>query len=185
MLMEVDDRKPGHGWTARLLLAGDSALAGSVGFWSRGVVGRMKDCSAALGAQLDPLLLLAGPHPPVSPTSPPMVGLVESTGTRTRRARLQREGIGANGTFSPCPATVNRCAHATSPSIVVLIPPLWWNVGWCCKLVWTPWPLSSHMVIVPATTGRCRFLDRAEQLGMVGALRVAGEPLPFGAWPAE
>ena len=40
---------------------------------------------------------------------------VSSRLTRSRRARLQRDGIGANGTSKPLPVIVNPCAHATPP----------------------------------------------------------------------
>ena len=63
-----------------------------------------------------PLLLLTAPHPP---TSQPTLALAEPPNTRTRRARLQRDGIGANGTLSPLPVTVNPCAQSTPPSIDV------------------------------------------------------------------
>ena len=53
------------------------------------------------------------------PHSPSLVVLAAPTGTRTRRARLQRDGIGAKGTFSPLPVTVNPCLHAMSPLTVV------------------------------------------------------------------
>ena len=60
-------------------------------------------------------LLLTGHNHHTHPHSPSLVVLAAPTGTRTRRARLQRDGIGANGTFKPLPVIVNPCAHATPP----------------------------------------------------------------------
>ena len=90
--------------------------------------------AAEIYTTIAPLLLLTGPHPP---TSQPMVVLVKPPTTRTRRARLQRDGIGANGTFNPLPVTVNPCPQPTPPSIVVegsaetALPPhrAWLHVG--------------------------------------------------------
>ena len=62
-----------------------------------------------------------------------------------------------------------------------LLPPAWWNVGWCCRPVWTLWPLPSHMVLVPAIKVRGRFVPRVEQLGMMGVRSVVGEVLPCAA----
>ena len=54
-----------------------------------------------------PLIIGVTPHPCAALAEPPV--------TRSRRARLQRDGIGANGIFKPLPVIVNPCAHATPP----------------------------------------------------------------------
>ena len=109
--------------------------------------------AAKVYTTMGPLLLLAGPH---APTSQPTVALVEPPDTRTRRARLQRDGIGANGTFNPLPVTVNPCPQPTPPSIVV--------------------EGSAETALPPG-----RFVPRVEQLGMMGVRSVVGEVLPCAA----
>ena len=52
-------------------------------------------------------LLLQPPDPPISKSRG------ESADNRAQRARLQRDGIGASGTFKPLMVTVNPCAQAT------------------------------------------------------------------------
>ena len=88
--------------------------------------------------------------------SPPVV---EPPGARIRRARLQRDGIGAKGTFNPPPLTVNPCAQVTPPLIVTAWLPL-------CKL------------LMSACRGRRRFVDRVEQLAALGMGLVTTEPKP-------
>ena len=101
-----------------------------------------------------PLLIEALPSE-LSPSPP----VVEPPGARTRRARLQRDGIGAKGTFNPPPLTVNPCAQVTPPLIVTAWLPL-------CKL------------LMSACRGRRRFVDRVEQLAALGMGLVTTEPKP-------
>ena len=105
-----------------------------------------------------PLLIEALPSE-LSPSPP----VVEPPGARTRRARLQRDGIGAKGTFNPPPLTVNPCAQVTPPLIVTAWLPL-------CKL------------LMSACRGRRRFVDRVEQLAALEMGLVTTEPKPSEVW---
>ena len=107
-----------------------------------------------------PLLIEALPSE-LSPSPP----VVEPPGARTRRARLQRDGIGAKGTFNPPPLTVNPCAQVTPPLIVS---------------AWLPLPL--YKLLMSACRGRRRFVDRVEQLAALEMGLVTTEPKPSEVW---
>ena len=107
-----------------------------------------------------PLLIEALPSE-LSPSPP----VVEPPGARIRRARLQRDGIGAKGTFNPPPLTVNPCAQVTPPLIVS---------------AWLPLPL--YKLLMSACRGRRRFVDRVEQLAALEMGLVTTEPKPSEVW---
>ena len=79
---------------------------------------RNQHTPAARGCSYTTMDTLPLPIVPMQSDAPPSQTLTEPPDARTRRARLHRDGIGANGTFNPPPLTVNPCAQATPPLTV-------------------------------------------------------------------
>ena len=154
-----------------------------------------------------PLFIGGTPHPCAALAEPPV--------TRSRRARLQRDGIGANGIFKPLPVIVNPCAHATPPAtapppplapravcvscgcagcnallpllLPLPLPPRPRVHGRYKWLAWAASALTSRVVKLPASTGRRRFATTVEHVGMLGGPLAAAVPLASGvrALPME
>ena len=79
---------------------------------------RNQHAPAARGCSYTTMAPLPLPIVPMQSDAPPSQTLTEPPDARTRRARLHRDGIGANGTFNPPPLTVNPCGQATPPLTV-------------------------------------------------------------------
>ena len=112
---------------------------------------RNQHTPAAHGCSYTTMAPLPLPVPivPMQSDAPPSQTLTEPPDARTRRARLHRDGIGANGTFNPPALTVNPFAQATPPWTVahgptVATSPLCraWLLAAASGL--TPFPLASR-----------------------------------------